>query len=403
MNEYYYVCSDCNSVFSKEEIEKEQFQYLCPNCGKLEKNMPLRGVLSVRYDYENLKNIYTREYFEKLQPGKFWDYAALFPIEVDNKLQVVGLNENQLVRLTLLQQQIFKYPYRNNEIFLMDETRNPTLSFKDRASSLVAVKALQNGIKTIAAASTGNAGSSMAGIGAKLGLEIIIYAPKKIPESKRIQIASFGAKLKIVNGDYDLAFDECLEDSFNQNLFNRNTAYNPLTIEGKKSAAFDIFISTRGNLPDNIFIPVGDGVIIAGIYKGFWDLKQLGLIEKIPHLIAVQAEGSPAVVDYIKTGKFEYHSASTIADSISAGAPRNLFMAAKSVINTNGIGIKVTDNEILTAQKEIAYKFGILSEPSSASVFAAFKKNYEDYAADKNLLLITGNGLKDIDAIKRWI
>ncbi|MEJ2506962.1 MAG: pyridoxal-phosphate dependent enzyme, partial [Ignavibacteriaceae bacterium] len=183
-----------------------------------------------------------------------------------------------------------------------------------------------------------------------------------------------------------------------------NTAYNPLTIEGKKSAAYDIFISMQGNIPDNIFVPVGDGVIISGVYKGFKELLALGWLEKLPKLIAVQSLGSNALVRYLGTGKFEYKPAYTIADSISAGAPRNLYMAAAAVKESNGFAIAVTDEEILSSQKEFIKQTGILCEPSSASVYAAYKKLIaEDKVnpSEKNLLLITGNGLKDVESLRK--
>ena len=254
---------------------------------------------------------------------------------------------------------------KTENLWVMDETRNPTLSYKDRASSLVVLKAIEMGINEIATASTGNAGSSLAGICKRLGLKARIYVPKNIPDAKRKQIEDYGAKLEIVDGDYDKAFDVCLEDSKKNNWYNRNTAYNPLTIEGKKSAAYDIFISTKGNIPDVIFIPVGDGVIISGIYKGFKELLTLDWIDKLPKLIAVQSTGSDALVRYLETGKFEFKPANTIADSISAGAPRNLYMAADAVKESNGFAIAVTDEEILSAQKEFKKETGIFCEISS--------------------------------------
>ncbi|NOX64778.1 MAG: pyridoxal-phosphate dependent enzyme, partial [Chlorobi bacterium] len=216
--------------------------------------------------------------------------------------------------------------------------------------------------------------------------------------AKRIQIEAYGADLVVVDGDYDLAFDTCLEVSSKNNWYNRNTAYNPLTIEGKKSAAFDIFIQTKGNIPDMIFIPAGDGVIISGIYKGFTELLKLGWIEKLPQLIGVQSKKSDAIVRYLEQGKFEYQPADTIADSISAGAPRNLYMAAEAITKSAGKAIAVSDADILQAQKEFIRETGILCEPSSAATYAAFNKmRGEDFLAGKSvLLLITGNGLKDI-------
>jgi threonine synthase len=287
----------------------------------------------------------------------------------------------------------------------MDETRNPTLSYKDRASLLVTLKALELGITEISAASTGNAGSSLAGICARLGIKSHIFVPSSIPETKRIQIQSFGANIYLVEGTYDDAFDLCLEVSATKKWYNRNTAYNPLTIEGKKSAAYDIFISSKGKLPDIIFIPVGDGVIISGIYKGFAELQELGWIDKLPKLIAVQADGSDALVRYLEKNIFDFVPAKTIADSISAGAPRNLYMAADAVKSTNGTAISVSDEEILSAQKELAQKFGIIAEPSSAATLAGFKKINEAGHINPDeivMLLITGNGLKDSGVLNRW-
>ena len=390
MKSYSYKCFNCKTEFPSEKIEKE-FIYLCPKCGSAEKNKPLTGVLTVEYDYENLKRNLQRKEFLKLQPGKFWLYPRLWPLDFSK------LNSALFPRLALPSVQLFQYELNGGiKVSVQDETRNPTLSYKDRASSLVALKAMEMGITEIAAASTGNAGSSLAGICARLGLTSRIYVPQNIPESKRIQIESYGAKLVIVNGDYDSAFDKCLEDSANHKWYNRNTAYNPLTIEGKKSAAFDIFISTQGNIPEHIFVPVGDGVIISGIYKGFAELLKLGWIEKLPKLIAVQSEKSNAVVRYLESGTFEYRPATTRADSISAGAPRNLYMAENAVKTSGGYGIAESDEEILSAQKEFIKQTGILCEPSSAAVYAAYKNN----PLENSLLLITGNGLKDVDALK---
>jgi threonine synthase len=398
MKNYTYKCTNCNSEYSAEKVEKE-FIYLCPKCGKAEKNKPLEGVLTIEYDYEEISKNISREKFLELQPGKFWLYPQLLPLKISK------LTPNVLQRLALPTDQYLEYNFNNSKIWLMDETRNSTFSYKDRASSLIALKAMELGIDEIAAASTGNAGSSLAGICARLGLKSHIFVPKNIPDAKRIQIQSFGANIYIVDGDYDNAFDLCLEISDKRKWYNRNTAYNPLTIEGKKSAAFDIFIYTQGEMPDNIFVPVGDGVIISGIFKGLNELLKLGWIKKLPRLIAVQAKGSDALVRYIEQNSFTYKSANTIADSISAGAPRNLFMAAKAVKESNGLAITVTDYEILTAQKELANSFGILSEPSSASVFAAYKNLIADNKIspkENNLLLITGNGLKDISALEKW-
>ena len=397
MSDYIYRCFNCKKEFPSEKIEKE-FHYLCPTCGKAEKNKPLKGVLTIEYDYQKLKKKLSREEFLKLTPGKLWLYPDLWSINFNN------FTYDQLNKLSLPSDQLLKYKANGNEFWILDDTRNPTLSYKDRASSLVALKALELGIKEISAASTGNAGSSLAGICARLGMKARIFVPKNIPDAKKIQIEAYGAELIIVDGDYDKAFDVCLEESAKNKWYNRNTAYNPLTIEGKKSAAYDIFISSRGNIPDVILVPVGDGVIISGVYKGFKELLSLGWIDKLPKLIAVQSTGSDALVRYLNTVKFEYKPANTIADSISAGASRNLYMAANSVKESNGFAMAVTDDEILSSQKEFIKQTGILCEPSCASVYAAYKKliaQNKIRSSEIPLLLVTGNGLKDVEALKK--
>ena len=396
MINYIYKCSYCNKEFPATLIEKK-FHYLCLECGIEKKNQPLKGVLTIKYDYDELQKKLSKDDFLKLKPGKFWLYPDLWPINFNN------FSDDQLGNLALPADLLLEYTIDGKDIWLLDETRNPTLSYKDRATSIVVLKALELGINEITAASTGNAGSSLAGICALLGLSAWIYVPKNIPDTKRLQIEAYGAKLEIVDGDYDKAFDVCLEESKANNWYNRNTAYNPLTIEGKKSAAYDIFISLHGNIPDVIFVPVGDGVIISGIFKGFKELVTLGWIDKLPKLIAVQSTGSDALVRYVNSGRYEYKTANTIADSISTGAPRNLYMAANSVKKSKGFAIAVSDEEILSAQKDFIKQTGILCEPSSASVYAAYYKLITEEkfnSSEKILLLITGNGLKDVNVLR---
>ncbi|HOI28808.1 MAG TPA: threonine synthase [Melioribacteraceae bacterium] len=393
MNNYFYKCFDCGKEYSATQIENN-FVYLCPICGMAERNKPLRGVFTVEYDYNSIKKKLSRKKFLNLSPGKFLNYKPLWPLKKYPPDEILN-------RLELNSSPVLKYKVDGREIFFFDDTRNPTLSYKDRASSLVVLKALELGVKEISAASTGNAGSSLAGIASRLGVKSHIFVPSSIPEAKRIQIQAYGASIYPVDGTYDDAFDICLEISSAKKIYNRNTAYNPLTIEGKKSAAFDMFIQLKGELPDYIFVPVGDGVIISGLFKGFYDLKKLGWINKIPKLIGVQAKGSDALVRYMKNGEFRFKKADTIADSISAAAPRNLYMAAQSISITRGSAIAVSDQEILKAQLIISRTTGLFVEPSCAASYAGYKKfiNRNPIQADsKIMLMMTGNGLKDTEA-----
>jgi threonine synthase len=407
MNNYLYFCFDCGAEFPAREIESA-FHYLCPKCGQAEANQPLQGVLWIRYDYERLKQELNKPEFINLPAGKFWLWPQLWPLSYrsfSRKIFFDKIDDGQLEKLFLSSNPLLHEEAEGREILIWDETRNPTLSFKDRATSLVILKAMQLGVREIAAASTGNAGSSLAGLCVRAGLTAHIFAPKSIPAAKRIQIQAYGAELILVDGSYDEAFDLCLEVAQSKHWYNRNTAYNPLTIEGKKSAAYDIFILTKGELPDIIFVPVGDGVIISGLFKGFWELQQLGWIHKLPRLIAVQAEGSNALVRFLQTGHFEFKKGSTSADSIHADAPRNLFMAAHAVKESNGAAVAVSNEEMLQAQKFIAQKMGILVELSAAASLAGYLRlqaQQKISSHEKILLLFTGNGLKDLSALETW-
>lgn len=399
MGKYNYRCTGCGALYAPDEIERK-FIYLCPKCGSSGRNQPLRGVLQIDYDYNELKEKLSRAEFLLQDPGKFWLYPDLWPLERGSTEIFKGIPDNKLNRLSLNAMPVIDFDPGDSKVSLLDETRNPTLSYKDRASIITALKGIQLGVQNIAAASTGNAGSSIAGICARLGIKSHVFVPSSIPDAKRIQIQAFGSNIYMVDGTYDDAFDLCLEISADKKWYNRNTAYNPLTIEGKKSAAYDIFISTGGNIPDYIFVPVGDGVIISGIFKGFNELLSLGWIEKLPAFIAVQAEGSDALVRYLESGTFEFKTANTIADSISSGAPRNLYMAAGAVKESGGRAVTVSDEEILSAQKYLAKNCGLLSEPSSAASLAGYLNVKNELTKnDKILLLITGNGLKDTGSL----
>ena len=396
---YFYQCFTCKKKWDADFIESN-FHYLCPNCEN--KNLPgnpLIGVLQVFYDYNSLKAKYSKNFFRKIKTGNVFFYPDLLPIRKK-------LNLSLFDSLSLPQNSLNKIKFASeNEIYLLDETHNPTFSYKDRASILVAAKAIEIGKTTICTASTGNAASSISGICATLGLKSKIFVPKNIPDEKLLQIKIYGADVQKVAGNYDDAFDLAIEKSKQKNWYNRNTAYNPLTIEGKKSAAFDILLQMNFQIPDKIFVPTGDGVIISGIYKGFFDLLKLNIIEKIPQLIAVQSEGSSAIIDYLQNRKFILKESNTIADSISVNAPRNLYLATDCIEKSNGFGIKVNDDEILKSEKYIGNKFGIFVEPSAAAAWAGFEKycNSTPKKNEKNVVILTGCGLKDSKSAEKAV
>jgi threonine synthase len=284
-------------------------------------------------------------------------------------------------------------------LFIKDDTRNLTGSLKDRASYLVAAFAKREGIREIVVASTGNAASSMAGIGAAAGLNITIFLPESAPRAKMVQSLQYGANVVLVAGNYDRAFDLSLEFSRkSKNILSRNTAYNPLTIEGKKTVSLEIYQALKQS-PDFVFVPTGDGVILGGVYKGFRDLQKLRFLDKIPTIVAVQAVGSNAIARAFKEGGFTEIDAHTVADSISVGIPRNGYYALKQLKHYNGKCITVSDDEIIDAQKELSSKAGLFTEPAAAASYAGFLNMRSEIPNDATVVLLaTGNGLKDIDS-----
>ncbi|MBU8871421.1 MAG: pyridoxal-phosphate dependent enzyme [Gemmatimonadales bacterium] len=283
-----------------------------------------------------------------------------------------------------------------DHLYIKDDGVNPTFSFKDRASYLVSAFAKKSGINEIVLASTGNAGSSMAGVGAAAGQNITIFLPENAPEAKIAQSLQYGATVYKVKGNYDLAYDFSLEYSEVKGGMNRNTAYNPMTIEGKKTVSLELF-KQMPSVPDYVFVSTGDGCIVAGVIKGFKDLFQLGLIGKVPVVYSVQAENSDALYRAKLSGAFENIPTSTIADSICVDMPRNGFHALKLLGDFNGEIIRVSDSSILQAQHYLASNSGIFSEPAGAAAFAGFLQVKDELDRDARVVVIsTGNGLKDV-------
>ena len=286
-------------------------------------------------------------------------------------------------------------------LYLKDDTANPTGSLKDRASYLIAAFAAQHGLKDIIVASTGNAGSSMAGIAAAAGLNVRLYLPSSAPPAKIVQAMQYGANVIKVEGSYDDAFDQSLSYVTEHGGLSRNTGHNPLTVEGKKTVSLEIFRQLRASMPDLVYVPTGDGVILSGVYKGFEDLVTLGLADKVPEVVCVQAEGSAALTRALAAGRFEApQEAKTIADSISVDVPRGGLYALGRLQRHGGRCVTVSDDAIVAAQKRLSSSSGLFAEPAASAAFAGLLADIDAGRGpgkkDRAVVLLTGNGLKDI-------
>jgi threonine synthase len=286
---------------------------------------------------------------------------------------------------------------------LKDDSVNPTYSLKDRASAVVSAGARELGMQTIVAASTGNAGSSIAGVAASQGQRAVVLVPSRAPRAKLTQISLYGAAILPIDGTYDQAFDLSVELTARMGWYNRNTAFNPLTIEGKKTVAWEIARDLSPRQPDLVFVPTGDGVILAGVYRGFEDLLDLGLLERMPTVVAVQSEGSGNLVRNLGAESFVSRPSATIADSISVDIPRNFRMARRYLERFAGQGMLVQDRAILEASRELGRNAGLFAEPAAAAAFAGYlEAAREGRIRDGStvVVLLTGSGLKDLASVQ---
>ncbi len=376
---FFYECSECGRRF---DIRPELM--VCPDCSaKQQPNEPLRGVLEVGLEGDITPdfNIFDLLPVER----KFFP-----PIPVGNTPLWMPINLRRRTGFS--------------NLFIKDDSLNPTGSLKDRASFLVAAFAVKERISDVVVASTGNAASSMAGIGAAASLRIRIFIPASAPRAKRVQSLQYGARVVLVDGNYDMAYELSMAYTREHGGLSRNTAYNPLTIEGKKTAALEIF-KQLGKVPDFVFIPTGDGVILGGVYKGFGDLLHAGVTEKMPVLYAVQAAGSCALNTAFREGEFNpSYRSHTVADSIAVDIPRNGYFALKYLRMYEGQCAVVEDESILEAQKLLASTTGLFAEPAASAVLAGFLQAKEGIPTDATVvLLITGSGLKDVQAAMRAV
>ena len=394
-----YRCSLCNTEYLPGQVT-----YTCPKDG---------GNLDVVLDYAAIRQKFQPEDLTYRAEDSLWRYLPLLPV-LDPGGEGTPLRSagwTPVYRLERLAKTLGL-----EHLWLKDESRNPTASFKDRASAVVVARAREIGAETIVTASTGNAGAALAGMSAAVGQKAVIFAPKSAPPAKVAQLLVYGAKVILVDGSYDDAFDLTIQAAEEFGWYCRNTGYNPFTAEGKKTAALEIWEwwgeehrawHEPGNPLDHhspltVFVSVGDGNIISGIHKGFKDLQALGWMERIPRIIGVQAEGSAAITNAYRAGteKIIPISANTIADSISVDLPRDGVRAIRAARETGGTYILVSDNEILQAIAALGPQ-GIFAEPAGATAYAGLLKAIGQgivKSGDPVLVLNTGSGLKDVRA-----
>ncbi|MBN2549143.1 MAG: threonine synthase [Anaerolineales bacterium] len=409
-----YRCSLCQAEYTPDEV-----QYNCPKDG---------GILDVILDYDAIRKSIKPDELVKSQEPSLWRYLPLLPVTEPGG---EGTTLHAAGWTPVFTPQRLAQSLGLHHLWLKDESRNPTASFKDRASAVVVARARQIGAEVVTTASTGNAGAALAGMSAAVGQKAVIFAPRTAPPAKIAQLLIFGAQVILVDGTYDQAFDLTIQASQEFGWYCRNTGYNPFTAEGKKTAAFEIWewyqyqaarVGFAGRITDyeergkyetstdrpfsarplSVFVSVGDGNIISGIHKGFKDLLALGWLDQMPRIYGIQAEGSAAVANayFARSEQIIPVAAKTLADSISVDLPRDGVRAVRAAVQTGGSYIVVSDAEILAAIAALG-KVGIFAEPAGATSYAGLVKAVQQSLVspdDAILVLNTGSGLKDVRA-----
>ena len=368
---------------------------VCPICG---------GILDIEYDYEKIRKDVTAEDLASREDRTIWHYREFLPVEEHAP--------EEITRLKVGNSPLYKGDALASAIglagplWIKDDGQNPTASLKDRASAMAVVKAHEAGRQIVACSSTGNAASSLAGNAAAAGMETYIFVPSRAPKGKVAQLRMFGAHVILVEGSYEDTFRLSAEAIDRYGWYNRNAAINPYLMEGKKTVSLEIAEQLGFRLPDYVAVSVGDGCTIAGVWKGFKDLYGAGLIDRLPRIISVQAEGCCPINTAAAAGTMDWkpQPENTLADSIAVGVPRNPVKALRAISESDGVTVNVSDEEILEAMRLLGRTSGVFAEPAGATGTAGLKKAVETGlipASASVVTIVTGNGLIDVaNAIK---
>jgi threonine synthase len=386
-------CIQCGRTYATDEVE-----YFCPSCGYHD------GILDVEYDYEAVRAQLNQKSLAANRVLSMWRYLPLLPISLPDLIPHLQVGWTPL----------YETPHLASELgvarcWIKDEGRNPTASFKDRASAVGVVKALEQNAAQITCASTGNAASSLAGFAAAAGIPATIFVPAHAPQAKVAQLLVYGARVFSVEGTYDEAWELCMKAAAEFGWYNRNCAINPYLIEGKKTVSLELaeqFWQLRPDrAPDWVAVSVGDGCTIGGVWKGLKEMYHLGILPRLPRILGVQAEGcQPFVTAWRSRSGLAPCAANTLADSIAVGHPRNFAKGMRAVAESAGAFVAVADEEILESITLMARKAGVFGEPAGVASAAGVRRAVVSGIighSESVALVITGNGLKDIQSAMR--
>jgi threonine synthase len=378
-------CSKCNTEYPQGAPSS------CPKCG---------GQIEISYDYESIAKTISRKTLATREPG-VWRYGELLPLRGPSKV-TMGEGGTRLVRSERLAKAVGLH-----NLFIKNETENPTGSFKDRCSTVSISKVVEARAGGVVIASSGNAAASACAYSTMVDIPCHVLVPPETSVGKLVRISIFGGRVLKVVGPVDNCISMAEQISKKHGWMNvtTNSRANPYALEGTKTASYEIAESLGWHVPDYLALPVGGGACFTGHWKGFRDLLNLGFIERKPHLIAVQSEGCAPFASAVRAevgpeNIRTWDNPRTIASGITDAYPIDGGNAYRALQDTGGLAETVSDDEIVEAQVLLARKEGIFSEPTGAVSLAGLIKlfrNGDIDAGDVVACEITGHGLNDIE------
>jgi threonine synthase len=375
-------CTECARTVAVGETEDR-----CPTC---------RGILDLEYDYEAIAAAgFGAAALRADGDTSVWRYAPLLPLADPLLAPPLGLHRTPLVPAPRLAAHLGVA-----DVLVKDERTLPSGSLKDRGSWLGVARARELGRQHIVCSSTGNAASSLAAMAASAGIAAHILVPGSTPAAKLRQVTVCDADVMVMDGTYDEVFYFVNDVADEFGWYNRNCAYNPYLIEGKKTAGLELAEQIGERSVDWLAVAVGDGCTVAGIWKGLEELRRFGVIERLPKVLAVQAAGADPLVEAFHDGDRlpPDHGAETIANAIAVGRPRNACKALAAVHRSGGTFVGVADEEIVAAARLLPAHSGLFAElGASASLAGVLRARADGLIGPRDtvVLMLTGHGLKD--------
>lgn len=385
MNVTHLECANCHKIYEAGKVHN-----LCTECGK---------PLLVRYDLEKAKQTLTKESL-KTRGENLWRYREVLPVEMDENIVSFGEGFTPLFKTDRLAATL----NLKLNLYIKDESTNPTQSFKARGMSAAVSMAKELGIKKVAAPSAGNAGGALAAYASRAGMESFIFMPKDTPQANIIECEQTGANVTLVDGLITDCGKIVAERKEAEGWFDVSTLKEPYRAEGKKTMGYELAEQFDWTLPDVILYPTGGGTGLIGMWKAFDEMEKMGLIDsKRPRMVSVQSSGCAPIVRAFHDGERfadEFPDAQTVASGLRVPKAVGDFLILDALRESGGTAIAVSDEELVKAVGEIGRLEGLFCAPEGAACLPVLQMMIEKDLVKENEKIVifnTGAGVKYLE------